>query len=402
MRPIPVWLPILLGFLQAVGPISTDMYLPAFPAIEHSFHAPDGSAQITLGSWVLGIAIGQLMQGSLADRFGRRGPLLLGTVVYTVGSAGCALSGSIGVMSAWRFVAAVGASASMVIPRAIVRDISEGHEAARLMSRLILVLGAAPILAPTLGGAVLQIGTWRTIFWINAGYGALALIAAWIRLPDTLKPSERAEIHVAAMLSRYAHILRERVFLTHVLMMSFYAFGLFAYLGGSPTVFIDLYHFAPGQYALVFGGVAGLYILCSQLNIHVVRRLGLDGTLHRISSLYLAMAALLLTLAIVRAGPVWFIAALALTHCLNGFLVPTATVGALRNHGAQAGSASALMGMMQFGIGASGGFVVGLLTDGTGVPMAGLMLAGAIAAKCADTARRFPRPEISRFRKTPA
>jgi DHA1 family bicyclomycin/chloramphenicol resistance-like MFS transporter len=387
MRPRPLWLPILLGFLQAVGPISTDMYLPAFPAIEHSFHAPDGSAQITLGTWVLGIAIGQLMQGSLADRFGRRGPLLLGTVVYTLGSAGCALSGGIGVMSAWRFVAAVGASASMVIPRAIVRDISEGQDAARLMSQLILVLGAAPILAPTFGGAVLQIGSWRTIFWINAGYGALALTAAAIRLPDTLPPAERIQIHVAAMLARFWHILGERVFLTHVLMMSFYAFALFAYLGGSPTLFIDLYHFAPGQYALVFGGVAGLYILCSQLNIHVVRRLGLDGTLHRISSLYLIMAALLLMLAICRAGPAWFIAALALTHCLNGFLAPTATVGAFRNHGAQAGSASALLGLLQFGIGACGGFVVGLLADGTGVPMAGLMLAGALAAKCADMAR---------------
>jgi DHA1 family bicyclomycin/chloramphenicol resistance-like MFS transporter len=392
MRPVPIWLPILLGFLQAVGPVSTDMYLPAFPAIEASFHAPEGSAQNTLGTWVLGIAVGQLMQGSLADRFGRRGPLLAGTIVYTAGTVGCALSGSIAAMSAWRFLAAIGASASMVIPRAIVRDISEGHEAARLMSRLILVLGAAPILAPTLGGLVLQAASWRAIFWINAGYGALALLFAALHLPDTLPAEQRIQIHIGAMLSRYHHIVRERGFITHVLMMSAYAFGLFAYLGGSPAVFIDHYHFTPAQYAMVFGAVAALYIVCSQLNMRLVRRFDIDGTLHRVSSLYLCMAALMLTLAIADVAAIWFILALSLTHCLNGFLAPTATVGALRHHGAQAGSASALMGMLQFGIGASGGIIVGWLTDGTAVPMAGLMLGAAIAAKLADVWR--PKVEL--------
>jgi DHA1 family bicyclomycin/chloramphenicol resistance-like MFS transporter len=392
MRSVPFWLPLLLGLLQAVGPVSTDMYLPAFPAIEAGFHAPEGSAQITLGTWVLGIALGQLMQGSLADRFGRRLPLLAGTIVYTAGTVGCALSGSIAEMSAWRFVAAIGASASMVIPRAIVRDISDGHEAARLMSRLILVLGAAPILAPTLGGLVLQAASWRAIFWINAGYGGLALLFAALRLPDTLPPDQRIEIHIAAMLSRYHHIILERGFISHVLMMSAYAFALFAYLGGSPSVFIDHYHFTPGQYGLVFGAVAALYIVCSQLNMRLVRRFDIDGTLHRVSTLYLCMAAVLLALAIADVPAIWFILALSFTHCLNGFLSPTATVGALRHHGAQAGSASALMGMLQFGIGASGGIVVGWLTNGTAVPMAGLMLGGAIAAKLADACR--PRAEL--------
>lgn len=393
MKRIPGWLPILLGFLQAVGPVSTDMYLPAFPAIEASFHAPNGSAQITLGTWVLGIALGQLVQGSLSDRFGRRGPLLVGTVIYTVGAVGCALAPSIAVMSAWRFLAALGASASMVIPRAIVRDISEGHEAARLLSRLILVLGAAPILAPTLGGLVLQAGSWRAIFWINAGYGALALAAAVWKLPDTLPQAHRIPIHAQAMLARYLHILRERAFFTHTLMMSSYAFALFAYLGGSPAVFIDHYRFSPSQYGLVFGGVAGLYILCSQLNMRLVRRFDIDGTLHRVSSLYLGMALVLLGLALADVRAIWFILVLALTHCLNGFLVPTATVGALRHHGGQAGSASAMMGMMQFAIGASGGFVVGWLTNGTGVPMAGLMVLGAAVAKIADVCR--PRAGVA-------
>jgi DHA1 family bicyclomycin/chloramphenicol resistance-like MFS transporter len=387
MRKIPAWLPLLLGFLQAVGPVSTDMYLPAFPAIEASFHTGPGSAQVTLGTWFLGLAVGQLLQGTLADRFGRRGPLLIGTLVYTFGAAGCALSGSMGMMAAMRFLAAVGGSASMVIPRAIVRDISEGHEAAWLMSRLILVLGVAPILAPTLGGLLLQVTTWRAIFWITAGYGALALLLAAWKLPDTLAPTDRVRIRLANMLSRYIHIAGERGFSTHVLMMSFYSFALFAYLGGSPTVFIDHYHFSPRNYALVFGGVAAAYILCSQLNMKVVRRFDLDGTLTRVSWTYLVMAGLLLAAALMDAPPLVFIAILTLTHCQMGFLSPTATVGALRHHGAQAGSASALMGMIQFTIGACGGFLIGVFTTGTAVPMAALMFAGAAAAKLADLCR---------------
>jgi DHA1 family bicyclomycin/chloramphenicol resistance-like MFS transporter len=172
----PSWLPILLGFLTAVGPVSTDMYLPAFPAIEASLGAGDGSAQLTLATWFVGLAFGQLTQGSLADRFGRRRPLLVATAFYTLASAGCALSPNLATLSAMRFLAGFSGSASMVIPRAIVRDLADGHEAARLMSRLILVMGAAPILAPTLGGLVLGFGSWRTIFWIATAYGAICTV----------------------------------------------------------------------------------------------------------------------------------------------------------------------------------------------------------------------------------
>ena len=386
MKQIPGWLPILLGFLQAVGPISTDMYLPAFPAIEHTFHAPIGSAQVTLGTWVLGLSVGQLLQGALSDRFGRRGPLLAGTLLYTAGSVACALSGGIAALSVWRFVTAVGASASMVIPRAVVRDVSEGHDSARLLSRLILVLGAAPILAPSLGGIVLAHGSWREIFWINAGYGGLALLAASC-LPDTLPPARRVVLGAGAMLGRYAHIFAERGFLTHASMMACYAFALFAYLGGTPDVFMGHYRFNPPQYALVFGGVAASYIAASQLNMRVVRRYDLHGTLRRASTLYLVLACIVLGLAVADTRALWLGLALAMTQGLTGFLNPTATVGALRHHADHAGSASALLGTMQFLIGAVGGFLVGGLADGTAVPMAMLILVGGIGGKVADRLR---------------
>ncbi len=386
-RPIPAWLPILLGFLQAVGPISTDMYLPAFPAIEASFRAASGSAEITLGTWVLGLSVGQLVQGALADRFGRRRPLLAGTLVYTIGSIGCALSTGIAGLAAWRFVTAFGASASMVIPRAIVRDISEGQEAARILSRLILVLGAAPILAPTLGGLVLAAASWRGIFWINAGYGATALLAALATLPDTLAQEARVPFRLVPMLRRYGHILGERGFLTHSLMMSFCAFALFAYLGGTPALFIQHYHLRPWQFGMVFGVIAAAYILASQLNMRAVRRFDLDGTLSRASSVYVIMACAVLAACLVDLPAGCLVAALALLQSMNGFINPTATVGALRHHGAHAASASAVLGTMQFFIGASSGFLVGWLADGTGVPMALLILAGAVAAKVADLLR---------------
>jgi DHA1 family bicyclomycin/chloramphenicol resistance-like MFS transporter len=367
------------------------MYLPAFQALEADLHARSGSAQLTLATWILGLSFGQLIQGALADRLGRRVPLMLGTAIYTLATAGCAMAPTIGWLATWRFVAALGGSASMIVPRAIVRDVSEGHEAARLMSRLILILGAAPILAPSLGGVVLHFLSWRAIFWIMAGYGAVGLTLTVVLLPDTLAPARRMTMHVGTMLARYAHIATERIFITHTLMLSAASFSLFAYLSGSPTAFITYYHMSPAQFAILFGAIAATYILCSQLNILLTRRLGLDRTLHVISSAYLGLAALLFGLASTGAGGIVALASvLAVTQGMIGFISPTGTVGALTRHAAHAGSASAVMGTLQFMIGCSSGFLIAAFTDGTPMPMAGLMLAGACGLKLADICRPAP------------
>ncbi len=388
-------LPLLLGFLQAAGAISTDMYLPAFPAIDAAFHAPVGSAQYTLASWLLGICFGQLIQGAISDRFGRRAPLLLGTTIYTLASIGCALSGSIASLSAWRFIAALGGSASMIVPRAIVRDVSEGHAAASMMAQLTLILGAAPILAPSLGGLVLLIANWHGIFWITTAYGLLAILLTAAFLPDTQHHAHRMTLSPAALLSRYRIILGERGFITNALVMGFMAFALFAYLGGMPIMFIVQYHYPPYSFAIVFGCVAGSYILASQFNIFLVRAIGLHRALSFASSVYLVMVSIVLAVAIadhrsVVVGPVGFAVALALAQSVTGFIVPTATVGALHAHAGHAGSASAMLGTLQFLIGACGGLLTGLLTDGTSLPVAALMLLGATALKIADLCR--PRP----------
>ncbi|WP_376090548.1 multidrug effflux MFS transporter [Roseomonas sp. CCTCC AB2023176] len=271
---MPGWLPFLLGFLQAINPLSTDMYLPAFPAIEAGFGSGVGGAQVTLAAWFLGLAAGQVTQGSLADRFGRRVPLIAGTLVYTAASVGCALSWDVTSLAVFRCIAAFGGSASAVIPRAIVRDMAEGLEAARLMSRLILIMGAAPILAPSLGGALLALGGWRAIFWLLAGYGALSCFLAWRLLPDTLPPERRLRLGPAAMLLGYVNVVREKIFLTRAMMGAAAMICMFAYISAAPVVFIQMYGMSPSAFAILFGATAFGFIGGAQFNPMLVARFG--------------------------------------------------------------------------------------------------------------------------------
>jgi DHA1 family bicyclomycin/chloramphenicol resistance-like MFS transporter len=388
---VPAWLPILLGFLTAVGPVSTDMYLPSFPAIEASLALVPGSAQITLATWFAGLAVGQITQGTLSDRFGRRGPLIMGTIVYTAASVGCALSPSLFWLSAFRALAAFGGSASMVIPRAIVRDLADGHAAARLMSRLILVMGAAPILAPTLGGAVLTIGSWRTIFWFCAAFGAICCVLVWRLLPDTLADAHRVRLGPSALVARYVQIVREPRFLSHALLGGFGMFGMFAYIGGSPPVFIQTFHLAPARYGMVFGSCAAGYILASQVNARILQRVGTNRILSTATRVFAAATLFLCVVSFTGHATFWTVVPpLFVAMSCMGFVMPNAAVGALSRHAPHAASASALMGTMQFMLAAASGTLIGLFTDGSPRGMAALMLAGAAGALVADNAR--PRP----------
>ena len=384
----PTWLPILLGVLTAVGPLSTDMYLPAFPAIEASLGGRPGTAQITLATWFAGLALGQITQGSLSDRFGRRGPLIVGTAIYALANAGCALAPDLFSLSVLRFVAAFGGSASMVIPRAIVRDLADGHAAARLMSRLMLVMGVAPILAPTLGGLVLGVAQWHAIFWFTSIYGAVCFILVLRFLPDTLEPARRIRLGPAGMLARYAGVLRDRVFLSYALMGGWGMFGMFAYVGGSAPVLIQRFGFTPTHYGMVFGASAGAFIVASQVNPHLLQRFGAPRVIRAGVSVYLVAASVLLACAVLGlGGPLGVVLPVVFVMGSMGFVMPNSAVGALSRHAAQAGSASALMGTMQFCLAACSGVLVGLFTDGTARPMAALMLAGAIGTVAADRLR---------------
>jgi DHA1 family bicyclomycin/chloramphenicol resistance-like MFS transporter len=388
---MPAWLPLLLGFLTAIGPVSTDMYLPAFPAIEAELGTARGSVEVTLAAWFIGLAVGQLVQGSLADRLGRRLPLIIGTALYTLASVGCALAPDMPTLSAWRCLAAFGGAASAVIPRAMVRDLAEGLAAARLMSKLMLVMGAAPILAPTLGGLLLEVGGWRAIFWVCAAYGGLSCLLAWRFLPETLPPDRRLRRSPMRLLLDFVQIGRERGFITHALMGGATMFAVFAYISGAPEVYIEQFGLSASRFGLVFAVGATGFIAASQVNPTLLRRFGA----RRVPALALRVSALAVAVLAVAAwtglgGLMGVIAPAMVALACTGLVFPNAAVGALTRHAGRAGSASALLGTLQFTCAAAGSALVGALADGTPRPMAGLMLAGAIAALVA--ARLRPPP----------
>src|SRR5262249_28821142 len=337
------WLPLLLGFLTAVGPATTDMYLPAFPAIEASFGSPSGSAQLTLAAWFAGLSVGQMTQGTLSDRFGRKAPLVVATTIYTLACLGCALAPTIQWLAAFRALAAVGASAGMVIPRAMVRDLAEGHAAAVLLSRLSLVMGAAPILAPTIGSAVLAFADWRGIFWILSAYGAACWLLVLLLLPDTLPVERRIRLNLTEQLRRYRAILGERGFITHATMGGFATFAFFAYLAGSSPVFIQGFGLTPGQYAMIFGANSFGLICCAQLNPLLLRRLGHHRVLRGVSRVHLAATVFLTVIAFagLHTLPLVITPVMVAVSCM-GMLNPNCIVGALARHQHHAGSASSV------------------------------------------------------------
>jgi DHA1 family bicyclomycin/chloramphenicol resistance-like MFS transporter len=387
----PTWLPSLLGLFIAVGPAATDMYLPAFPAVEATFGTAPGTAQLTLATWFAGLAVGQITQGTLSDRFGRRVPLMAGFGVFTVCTIGCALAPSLTALAIFRLIAAFGASAGMVIARAVVRDLSEGQAAAIMMSRLVLVMGIAPILAPTVGGAILAFAHWRVIFWLLTLYGAACVITAWRILPETLPAGRRTRLGFGGHAARYFMIMREKTFLTHAIMGGCSTFAMFAYLSGCSPVFEDGFGLNPSEFALIFGLCAVSLVICSQLNARLLPRFGLSHMLTTIARISFCATIVLAALAFGRVHVLWAIVApLVVVIGCQGFNNANATAGALSRHAGHAGSASALMGTFQFGLGACSGVLVGLLTDGTPRGMAALMFCGMLGAVIADRFRSRP------------
>jgi DHA1 family bicyclomycin/chloramphenicol resistance-like MFS transporter len=379
-------LPILLGFLIAVGPISTDMYLPAFPAIARDLHST-AAPQYSLASYFVGLAVGQMTQGALSDRLGRRLPLLVGLVIYTLASLGCWLSWDVSSLVVFRFLAALGCSAGVVIPRAMVRDLADGPAAAKMFSQLMLVMGVAPIVAPMLGSICVAVADWRLIFLVSALYGLIAIAAIWFLLPDTLPLERRTRLGLIPVIVRYGAIFKERAFLTHALIGMFTSACLFAYLSATPQIFIAGYGWSGAGFAALFGVNSMAYIGYSQLNPSLVNRFGIGPVISvAVGILVLACLALVL-LAWHPLGPFPIVAALLVSEAGFGLVSPCAMVGALSRHQAHAGSASALLGTMQYTGGAVAGLAMGMLADGTARPMASAMLLCALAAALAASRR---------------
>lgn len=363
------WL-ILLGALTAIGPLSIDMYLPAFPAVEQDLRAAAGSVEYTLASFFIGMALGQLFYGPLSDRFGRRRPLMAGLVLYTLASLGCAYAGNVQLLVGLRFLEALGGCAGLVITRAVVRDRCGARDSARAFSLLILVMGLAPILAPLLGGAVAAWLGWREIFLLLALYGAIALLAVYHGLPETHDTRHEPPLNLGGVLGNYGRLLMSRSFIGYTLAGGLAFAGMFAYIAGSPFVLIQLHGIPAGHFGWLFGLNALGFVVASQINARLLKTRSLTRLLHHAVWLP-ALAGLVLVLAsfggwlglpLVLAGFFVYVASL-------GFIGPNATAAALATHGQQAGTASALMGALQFGIATVTGAMVGLWHDGTARPL---------------------------------
>src|ERR687885_102439 len=341
-------LALLLGAFVAVGPLTIDMYLPALPTI---------TAELGTTS-----AIGQLVLGPLSDAFGRRGPLLAGTALYVVASLLVLVAPSIEVLGVLRLLQGVGTAAGAVVAMAVVRDLFTGRAAATMLSRLFLVLGAAPVLAPTLGGELLRITSWRGIFAVLAGYGLLLLAVGAGALRETFPPSRGRGRGVAGTLRTYRGLLRDRTFVGLVLVAGLTMAGLFSYVSGSSFVFQRQFGLDEQQFGLLFGAGAVWLIAATQLNPVVLRRWSPAQVLVPGVAVGAVAGAVLLLLAATGTGglprvvvPLWAML------FASGLALPNAPALALSRHGESAGSAAALLGAVQFGVGAAVSPVVGLL-----------------------------------------
>lgn len=397
---MPMWMIGLLGMLTAIGPLSTDMYLPAFPVLDLELaNGRNGASQITLAAWFAGLAVGQFSMGPLSDRLGRRIPLIGGLAVFMLASIGCACATTLDLFCVCRFVAALGGSACSVVPRAIVRDVATGQQGAKIMSQLTLVFGLMPILAPSLGSLVLSVGHWRWIFWIAVLYSALGLVAVAAAMPDTMPHARRIPLSASGIASRYMGLVREPVFMSSALITSFSSFVMFAYLTASPILFEKLLHFTPLQFGMFFGINAAFFIAGAQLNGWLVHHHSLTRLLNAGIVVCLCTSTLCLALSLSGfAGPqhpvVICLLIMGITGTL-GFIGPNAMVLAFTHHGHQAGSASALMGTIQFSLAAFSGFVLGHVTFHTPVPLAVTMMAGVIAMVACNIWRHICDKKVS-------
>jgi DHA1 family bicyclomycin/chloramphenicol resistance-like MFS transporter len=369
---------VILGSLVAIGPLSIDMYLPGLPEIARSLDATAAAVQLSLTACVAGLAVGQLVAGPMSDRFGRRRPLVAGLVTYSGVSLLCALAPTVLALTGLRFLQGLAGGAGIVIGRAVVRDLYSGAQAAKLFSSLMLVTGLAPILAPVVGAQILKVTTWPGIFVVLAALSAAIVTLAAIALPETL-PKERRDPG-GHTLATMRHLLTQRSFLGYALTAGL-AFGaLFAYISGSPFVLQEIYGLSPQAFSLAFGANGLGLVIGSQINARLVTRYGPAYLLRRALLVITVAAAALVAVTIIDLG-VWpVIACTFVVMSTLSFVMPNSTALSLAEHGAVAGTASALLGVTQFLIGGLAAPLVGIGGTGSAVPMAVVMLSLAAGA----------------------
>ena len=365
---------LILGFLSAIGPFSIDMYLPGFPAIAADLHTSIEMVQYSLSSFFIGICLGQVLCGPLLDRFGRKMPLYAGLLLYIAATIGCVFTKSVEVLIVLRFLQAIGGCVGMVAPRAIIRDLFPVDESAKIFSYLILILGVSPIIAPTAGSYIITHFGWHAVFILLTVLSVLLLAAIVIWLPESKPPDPSFSLQPKPILDSFCIVLRQPQFFTYAVTGAISSAGLFAYLAGSPYVFMKLFGTTEQQYGGIFALIAAGLITSSQLN---------NLCLKKFSSQQIVQSALTIqTIAGIAlfAGTAFGLLNLYSTIALiffylscQGFNFPNASALSMAPFAKHAGSASALMGAIQMGVGALASAVVGLLNPHSAMPMTGVM-----------------------------
>lgn len=372
---------LLLGALNAMGPLSIDMYLPALPELQRDFGAGASAAQLTLSACLVGLALGQIVMGPLSDRFGRRKPLLVGIAGFAIVSLACAVSPSIYLLALLRFMQGLTGSAGIVIARAIVRDLYSGVAAARFFSMLMLVTGTAPILAPIIGGQLLNVVSWKGIFVIIGAAGVMLFAAAATRFEETLPPGKRQTGGLGQTIRTFRHLLSDRVFVGYSLGGGVAYGTIFSYIAGSAFVLQDIYGLSAQQYSLVFAVNSIGLVTNGQINgRYLIGRVPMTS-LMTIGILGLMLGSTLFLIAVATGAGLWAVLpSLFLIPCSMGMIIPNATALGMSRHPETAGSAAALMGVLQFAFGAVLAPIVGAFGEDTAYPMAILMIAAATTA----------------------
>jgi MFS transporter, DHA1 family, multidrug resistance protein len=372
---------LVLGALTALGPLTIDLYLPAFPDIAGDLGATEAQVQLTLTGTLLGFAVGQLILGPWSDAVGRRRPLIAATMLHVVASLLCAVAPTIEVLGVFRVLQGMAAAAGAVVSMAVVRDLYTGLPAVQLLSRLMLVTGVAPVLAPTLGGQVLQFTDWRGVFWVLAALG-LGLVAVVVfGLKETLPEDRRRSGGVADTVRTYGSILRERTFVGLMLTGGLMMASLFGYIAGSSFVFQDVFGLSEQAYGIVFGINSLGLIAATQLNARLVRRVRPQWVLAGALVVASAAAAVMLVFAVSGLLGIYGVAVpLFVILTSVGFTMPNIPVLALASHSRSAGTAAALLGAMNFAVGAVSAPLVGAFGTGSAVPMAAVMLGMSVLA----------------------
>jgi DHA1 family bicyclomycin/chloramphenicol resistance-like MFS transporter len=373
---------LVLGSLIAIGPLTIDMYLPALPSIAADLHTTSAAVQLTLTGTLVGLAFGQVFIGPVSDAVGRRVPLLIGLAVHVLASVLCVFAPNVAVLGVLRVLQGLGGAATAVVATAVVRDMFTGLAAAKVFSRLMLVMGVAPILAPTLGSQVLRWTQWRGVFVLLAVFGVVLVVVAAFGLPETLPPQYRRNSGIGGTIRTYGRLVRDRTFVGLVVVSGLGMAALIAYVSGSSFVFQGEYGLTVQQFGILFGAGASALIAATQLNVRLLRRYTPQQLLT--ASLGAGSAAGLLLLGFAASGVgglVAIVLSLWAVFGAVGLALPNAPALALSRHGEAAGTAAALLGAVQFGAGALAAPLVGLF--GTGSLAMAIVVAGAMLSALA-------------------